>query len=72
MAKLLVNSPVILISRRKSRAQKEWKVLSTTFFAGSPISFSARFFISPAALFVKVIAKILNGEIPCAIKFAIL
>ena len=47
-------------------------MLSQTYFAFSPIILSTRSRISVAALFVKVIAKILYGDTPLSNKLAIL
>ncbi len=58
------------ISRRSSRTQKEWKVEISGFASDPcPISFSTRSAISPAALFVKVTARIASGATPfCSIR----
>jgi hypothetical protein len=52
------------ISRRSSRTQTEWKVESHTARASVPRTFSTRSRISPAALFVKVTARIPSGAMP--------
>ena len=48
-------------SRRSIRAQLEWKVEAQISRPGSPSMAERRSFSSPAALFVKVIAIILQG-----------
>ena len=48
---------------RKILTQTEWNVPINISFAVSPKSLSIRSFISLAALFVKVIAKIFQGRI---------
>jgi hypothetical protein len=52
------------MSRRRMRTQVEWKVESHTPCATGPSSFSTRSRISPAALLVKVTARMLSGGIP--------
>ena len=47
---------------RKTRAQKEWKVNAQTSLPWSPSMVSRRSFSSPAALLVKVIARICHGR----------
>src|SRR5687767_4902503 len=46
------------------RTQLEWNVVSQTPRAPSPSSFSTRSRISPAALFVKVTARMASGAMP--------
>src|SRR5512145_2507367 len=46
------------------RTQVEWKVESQTPSASGPSSFATRSRISPAALFVKVTARIASGAMP--------
>ncbi len=49
---------------RRTRAQKAWKVPAVTSRALSPARCRRRSFISPAALFVKVTARMLEGSTP--------
>src|ERR671911_945743 len=53
--------PRWLASRRRMRAQAEWNVDTHMRWATGPTSAATRSFISPAALFVKVIARSANG-----------
>src|SRR6185436_9260026 len=55
---------------RSAFAQKAWKVPTLTAFALSPASAVTRSRISPAALFVKVTARIENGSTPRASRWA--
>src|SRR3954470_4485851 len=48
------------------RTHAEWNVDTHILRATGPTSASTRVFISSAALLVKVIARISNGEIPCS------
>ncbi len=51
-------------SRRRIRVQKLWKVLTHSCPAGTLTSFCTRSAISPAALLVKVMARMLPGRTP--------
>ena len=53
--------PSCLLSRRRIRTQALWKVETHIALARGPTSCSTRSFISPAALLVKVIARICAG-----------
>lgn len=53
--------PSTLDSRRRMRTQALWKVDTHMALARGPTSSSTRSFISPAALLVKVIARIAPG-----------
>ena len=53
--------PSLLLSRRRIRTHALWKVMTHIAFARGPTSCSTRSFISPAALLVKVIARIWPG-----------
>ena len=52
------------MSRRRMRTQVEWKVPHHSPSPTGPSSFSTRARISPAALFVKVTARIESGGMP--------
>ena len=56
--------PSLLLSRRRMRTQALWKVMTHMALARGPTSCSTRSFISPAALLVKVIARIWPGWTP--------
>ena len=59
--------PISSVCSRKSFKQNEWKVPTVKSSAGpSPTSFATRARISPAALFVKVIARTFEGSMPFA------
>ncbi len=58
-------------SRRRIRTHAEWNVETHIFWATGPTSSCTLCFISPAALLVKVIARISNGDIPRSINHAI-
>src|SRR5438874_11882035 len=49
------------------RTQAEWNVDTHIFWATGPSGAWTRDFISSAALLVKVMARISNGEIPCSL-----
>ena len=49
---------------RRTRAQNAWNVPTVTSRALSPARCATRSFISPAALFVKVTARMLDGSTP--------
>ena len=53
--------PRCAASRRRMRTQAEWKVDTHIALARPPTSAATRSFISPAALLVKVIARIAPG-----------
>src|SRR5215472_5520034 len=55
-------SPTRAASRRRIRAQAEWKVETHMRCATGPTRPATRSFISPAALFVNVMARRPNGE----------
>ena len=59
-----VGYPIFSASRRSMRTHAEWNVDTHIFSATGPTKSATRVFISPAALFVKVIASISNGEMP--------
>ena len=52
------------MSWRRMRTQIEWKVPIARSLASGPSSFSTRSFISPAALLVKVTARIASAGMP--------
>ncbi|CAM5231522.1 hypothetical protein SALBM217S_04803 [Streptomyces griseoloalbus] len=56
--------PSFLHSRRRMRTHALWNVVTHIAFARGPTSCSTRSFISPAALLVKVIARIWPGWTP--------
>jgi len=58
--------PSRVASRRRIRTQAEWKVSTHIALARGPTSSETRSFISPAALLVKVIARIWPGWTPRA------
>src|SRR5713101_7049431 len=58
--------PSRLASRRRMRTQAEWKVEIHMRCATGPTSATTRCRISSAALLVKVMARISNGETPCS------
>jgi hypothetical protein len=49
---------------RRTRAQKAWNVPTVISRARSPARWTRRSLISPAALFVKVTARMLAGSAP--------
>ena len=53
--------PSLSMSRRRMRTQAEWKVEAHTSLAAGPSIRSSRSFSSPAALLVKVMAKMVKG-----------
>ena len=53
--------PSFSASRRRIRTQAEWKVQAQISFALSPSIRSSRSFSSPAALLVKVMARMRQG-----------
>lgn len=55
------SKPSRSMSRRRIRTQAEWKVAAQTSLASGPRRRSRRSFSSPAALFVKVMARMLQG-----------
>src|SRR5438270_14041913 len=57
-------NPSRLASARQIRTQAEWNVDTHIAFARGPTRAATRSFISPAALLVKVIARISPGEAP--------
>ncbi len=52
------------------RTHAEWNVDTHIFWATGPTRAATRSFISPAALLVKVMARISNGETPSSIRWA--
>src|SRR6516164_896706 len=58
--------PSRVASRRRIRTHAEWKVETHIRSATGPTSRATRWRISSAALLVKVMARISNGEIPCS------
>ena len=56
--------PSLFDSRRRMRTHALWKVITHIALARGPTSCSTRSFISPAALLVKVIARIWPGCTP--------
>ena len=56
--------PSLTASWRKIRTHAEWNVETHIAFARLPTSAATRSFISPAALFVNVIANISKGATP--------
>src|SRR5215207_7140183 len=65
-------SPSVLASARRIRTHIEWNVETHIARARGPTSAATRSFISPAALLVKVIARISPGWAPrCASRCAI-
>src|SRR3954454_906011 len=62
--------PSALPSRRRMRTHAEWKVETHIFWATGPTSAATRCFISSAALFVNVMARISNGDTPSAMRWA--
>ncbi|CAM5726580.1 hypothetical protein SMICM304S_10105 [Streptomyces microflavus] len=56
--------PSFFDSRRRMRTHALWKVMTHMALARGPTSSSTRSFISPAALLVKVIARICPGCTP--------
>jgi hypothetical protein len=56
--------PSTLASRRRMRTQAAWKVETHIFSATGPTRAPTRCFISSAALLVKVMARISNGDTP--------
>jgi hypothetical protein len=54
--------PIFLPSRRSIRTHIAWNVPTQRSRAGAPTIRSRRAFISPAALLVKVTAKIRSGK----------
>src|SRR4051812_48742279 len=56
--------PMRSASRRSIRTQAEWNVDTHILRATGPTRAATRFFISSAALFVKVMARISNGDTP--------
>ena len=57
----LEEKPSFSISRRRIRTQAEWKVAAQLSLAAGPSIFSSRSFSSPAALLVKVMARMDQG-----------
>src|SRR5919204_4381098 len=62
----LERKPSRFASRRRIRPQAAWKVSTQSPRASRPSRYSSRSFISPAALFVNVIARISFGLTPTA------
>ncbi len=62
----VVEKPSFLASARRMRTQAEWKVLTHIACERRPTRAATRSFISPAALFVKVIARTSPGCTPRA------
>ena len=54
--------PIFFASLRRRRTHAEWKVDTHIAFARGPTRAATRSFISPAALFVNVMARICPGE----------
>ena len=68
-----LSKPIRSIWRLRILTHIEWKVDTHTPSAPSPTMASTRLRISPAALLVKVIARIFHGDTPhSSIKYAIL
>src|SRR3954471_16973637 len=57
-------NPSLDPSRRRIRTHAEWNVDTHIFSATGPTRAPTRFFISSAALLVKVMARMENGDAP--------
>ena len=69
----LVSNPILSIYRLKIRTQAEWKVETHILSEPWPTIALMRSRISPAALFVKVMARMFQGFTPfSSIKYAVL